>query len=80
MDILTQLEELLYEDASIDRHGPEYHQLMDLERRNFSTLTAAAGEEAVEKLMDAQSGLLHIQLRRAFLYGLRLGCTLLEEE
>jgi len=78
MDILMQLENLLYEDASEDCHGPEYHELMALERRHLNTLAHAAGEETVEKLTDVQSELLQAQLVRSFFYGLRLGAALLE--
>ncbi len=75
MDILMQLEELLYEDATEDCHGPEYHELMRLEDRHLDTL-AHEDEATVEKLTEAQSELLRVQLRRAFLHGLRLGAEL----
>lgn len=78
MDILLQLENLLYEDAAEDRHGPEYHELMVLERRHLDALTRAAGAETVEKLTDVQDELIQARLVRAFFYGLRLGAALLE--
>ncbi len=78
MDILLQLGDLLYEDATEDCHGPEYHQLLALERRHLDSLARSAGEETVEKLTDVQSELLQAQLVRSFFYGLRLGAALLE--
>ncbi len=78
MNILMQLEDLLYEDAVEDCHGAEYHELMTLEQRHLDALTNTAGAETVEKLTDAQSELLRIQLARSFFYGLRVGAALLE--
>ncbi len=77
MDIITQLEELLYEDATEDCHGPKFHELVRLEGRHLDAL-ARSDEETVSKLTDVQSELLRAQMLRSFFYGLRLGTALLE--
>jgi len=78
MNIIFQLTDLLYEDASSDRHGPEYRELLRLETRHLEALSHTAGEDIVEKLTDVQGELLQFRLMRSFLYGLRLGAELLD--
>ncbi len=57
---------------------PEYRSLVNLETRLLGQLREKAGDEPVDKLLDAQSERMTWECRSYFLMGLRLGAAMLD--
>lgn len=80
MDILYEISQLLYEDASnLNHRDPDYVHLCRIEADLFEHVTEALGEEATGKIHDVQNERSEIDRLRCFLYGLRLGIALLDQ-
>ena len=80
MDILYEISQLLYEDASdLRNRDPDYVALCQIEGDHLERITAALGQEETDKLIGVQTERAEIDKLRCFLYGLRLGVALLDQ-
>lgn len=78
MDIISEISDLLYEDAmDLCGHDPKYVELTKLQGRLLDQIEKLAGEELVKKLIAAQGECMDYERLNYFLHGLRLGAELL---